>query len=210
MGYLTGMSATEVAASPWRPVMAAALFVVGFTTVFAGLGATASLVGHFLLQNRLLFERVAGGFVLLMGAVILFGGRIGLFARTGDWTQRWGRGQMWAALPLGAAFAITWTPCIGPVLGGVLPLAGTTDRVGEGIVLLVAYSLGLGLPFLALSLSVNRVRGWLARVAGRMAVMRVASGGVLAAMGALLISGHWLQLMAPLLRWYSQAQWPPV
>lgn len=209
LGYLTGLSSTEVGASRRRPLLAALLFVAGFTAVFAALGATASVVGQVLLLHRPVFERVAGGLVLAMGLVVLLEGRIALFARSGDWTQRWGRGQLWAALPLGAAFAITWTPCIGPVLGGVLTLAGTTDRIGEGVLLLVVYSLGLGVPFLALSLSVERVRGWLQRVAGRMAVLRVVSGGVLTVMGGLLLSGQWLQVMAPLLRLYSRAQWPP-
>jgi cytochrome c-type biogenesis protein len=209
VGYLTGMSSTELGDSRRRPFMAAVLFVVGFTIVFAALGATASALGHALLVHRQLFTVIAGAFILAMGLVVLLEGRVPFLARSGTWGGGWGRGRLWAAAPLGAAFAITWTPCIGPVLGGILALAGTTGSVGEGIFLLVVYSVGLGLPFVALSLSVPRMRARLQRVGRWMATVRVASGAVFVAMGVLLITGLWFPLMAPLLRFYAQAQWPP-
>lgn len=210
LGYLSGLSTNTLSQRRGRTFAAAVLFVLGFSAVFAALGATASVVGHFLLRNRIAFEVVAGAFILAMGLAILLEGRIRLLSRGGDWSRSWSRGHLVAALPLGAAFAITWTPCIGPVLGGILTLAGTTGSVGEGVLLLLVYSLGLGVPFLALSLSVRRVRGWLSGVGRRMAVMRIASGGALSVIGVLLITGLWLPLMSPLLRLYSKAQWPPV
>lgn len=210
LGYLTGLSTTELAARRRRTLLAAALFVVGFTAVFAALGATASALGRFLLTNRNVFGVVAGLIVLAMGLVILFEHRLGILSRGVDWTGGRGRGKLAAAPALGAAFAITWTPCIGPVLGGVLTLAGSTGRVGEGVALLVVYSLGLGLPFVALSLSVPRMQRWLRRAGRRLTAMRFVSGGLLVAMGVLLLTGQWYNLMAPLLRLYAQAQWPPV
>src|SRR5207302_992092 len=89
--------------------------------------------------------------------------RIPMFMRSGDWSRRVRGGQLWSAAPLGAAFAITWTPCIGPVLAGILALSAATSTEGEGVLLMVLYSLGLALPFLALSLSVPRVHSWLRR-----------------------------------------------
>lgn len=210
LGYLTGLSTTDLATRRRRTVLAAILFVLGFTAVFAALGATASALGRFLLINRGVFGIVAGLIVLAMGLAIIFEGRLGFLSRGVDWTGGRGRGKLAAAPALGAAFAITWTPCIGPVLGGVLTLAGSTGRVGEGVVLLVVYSLGLGLPFLALSFSVPRMQRWLRHAGRRLAAMRVVSGGLLAAMGVLLLTGQWYHLMAPLLRLYAQAQWPPV
>jgi cytochrome c-type biogenesis protein len=82
--------------------------------------------------------------------------------------------------------------------------------VGEGALLLLVYSLGLGLPFLGLALSVNRVRGWMRRAARSTAVLHMASGVVLVAMGVLLLTDQWLPLMSPLLRLYAKFQWPPV
>ncbi|MHB8508027.1 MAG: cytochrome c biogenesis CcdA family protein [Candidatus Dormibacteria bacterium] len=212
LGYISGTSPTRVTPTPpsRRPLVAAVLFVGGFTLVFTALGATASAIGGLLMLNREGLGQVAGAFILLMGLLILLGGRIGWFSRSGDWSQGWAKGQLWAAMPLGAAFALTWTPCIGPVLAGILTLAGTTGSVGQGVVLLLTYSLGLGVPFVALALSIDRVRGWLRRVARGTALLHYASGAVLAAMGVLLLTNQWLPLMSPLLRLYAKVQWPPV
>ena len=210
LGYLTGMSATELGERRRRAVAAAVLFTLGFTAVFSLLGATATVAGRALLLHRHGLEQIAGVVVLLVGVPLLASERVPLLARSGDWTQRWAAGQLWAAAPLGAAFAITWTPCIGPVLAGILTLAASTDQVGQGILLLAVYSLGLALPFVALSFSVPHVRAWLRRVGRGAAIARLASGGTLVAMGALLITDRWLPLMTPLLRLYSRAQWPPV
>src|SRR6266849_5582389 len=143
LGYVTGLGG-EAPAHRNRTIAAAALFVLGFTTVFISLGATASELGALLLSNRLPVERVAGVFIAVMGAVLLLEGRIGFLSRGGDWSKRLAGGSLWTAPLLGAAFAITWTPCIGPVLGAVLTLAGTTASLSQGVLLLTAYSLGLG------------------------------------------------------------------
>ena len=118
-------------------------------------------------------------------------------------------GKLRTAPLLGAAFAVTWTPCIGPVLGAVLTLAGTTASLSQGVLLLTAYSLGLGVPFLALGVSVARVRLWL-RSAGRItAFLQPVSGALLVVMGVLLITDRWLPLISPVLAWYANAHWPP-
>jgi cytochrome c-type biogenesis protein len=209
LGYISGTADTTASRSR-RPLAAAGLFVLGFSLVFTALGATASLVGQLMLQNRYGLDRFAGALILAMGLVILLSARWGWLARGGDWSRPWARGQLWAAAPLGAAFAITWTPCIGPVLAAILALAGSTGQVFEGALLLLVYSLGLGLPFLGLALSVNRVRGWMRRAARSTALLHMASGVVLIAMGVLLLTDQWLPLMSPLLRLYAKFQWPPV
>ncbi len=210
LGYISGTPVVGAATSNRRPLIAALLFVLGFTLVFTALGATASVVGQVLLEHRYGLSQIAGGFILAMGLAIILSSRFGWLSRGGDWSQPWARGQLWAAAPLGAAFAITWTPCIGPVLGGILTLAGTTGQAGQGVVLLLVYSIGLGVPFVALAVSVDRVRGFLRRIAGGAAVLHIASGVLLSAMGILLLTNQWLPLMAPLLRFYAKAQWPPV
>jgi len=203
------MSATEMGERRSRPVVAALLFTLGFTAVFASLGATATVFSRTLLMHRQGLEQVAGVLVIILGVTLLASERLPLLARSGDWTRRWARGQLWAAAPVGAAFAITWTPCIGPVLAGILTLAASTSELGQGVLLLVVYSLGLAVPFVALSFSVPRVRGWLRRLGRGAAAVRLASSGVLIIMGALLVTNNWLQLMAPVLRLYARAQWPP-
>lgn len=210
LGYLTGLSSEAVREQQGRTFAAALLFVLGFTTVFVALGATASELGALLISYRFSLYQVAGLFILAMGLALLLEGRVGLFSRGGDWSKHWAGGQLWAAPLLGAAFAITWTPCVGPVLGAILTLAGTTARLQEGVLLLAVYSLGLGLPFLAPSLSVERVRSWLRRFARGASVVRAAASVALVVMGILLLTNRWLQVVSPVLAWYAQAKWPPV
>jgi cytochrome c-type biogenesis protein len=210
LGYLTGLPSRQLEAKRGGTLGAALLFVTGFSFVFIALGATASLVGAVLLANRLSLAHVAGVFILAMGLVLLLEGRVGLLSRGGDWSRWATGGKLWMAPVLGAAFAITWTPCIGPVLGAVLTLAGATASLGQGVALLAAYSLGLALPFVALSLSVTRVRGWMRRFGRAPALMQGAAGGLLVAMGLLLVTDRWLPLISPVLAWYAQARWPPV
>ena len=210
LGYLSGLSAREVEANRRRTVAAALLFVGGFSLVFIALGATASVVGAVLLANRLAVAHVAGIFILVMGLMLLLEGRIGLFSRGGDWSRWSAGGTLWSAPVLGAAFAITWTPCIGPVLGAILTLAGTTAALGQGVALLAAYSLGLAVPFVALSLSVPKVHTLLRRLGRAPALMKGAAGALLVVMGVLLVTDRWLPLVSPVLAWYAQARWPPV
>ena len=210
VGFLSGLSGGDVAVLRRRSFLAALLFVAGFTTVFAALGATATALAGLLLGNRPLLYHIAGAFITSVGVVLLLAGRIPMFVRGGDWSRRFRGGQLWSAAPLGAAFAITWTPCIGPVLAGILALSAATSTEGEGILLMVLYSLGLALPFLALSLSVPGVHSWLRRFRRGIAAFRVTASMLLIAMGLLLLTDRWVPLMAPLLRLYAKAQWPPV
>jgi len=209
-GFLSGLSGGEVALQRRRAFLAALFFVAGFTAVFAALGATATALAGLLLGNRPLLYHIAGAFIAIVGVVLLISNRLPWVMRSGDWSRRFRGGQLWSAAPLGAAFAITWTPCIGPVLAGILALSAATSTEGEGILLMVLYSLGLALPFLALSLSVPRVHAWLRRFRRGMAALRITAGILLIGMGVLLMTDRWVPLMAPLLRLYAKAQWPPV
>jgi cytochrome c-type biogenesis protein len=210
LGYLTGMSSGELETNRRRTLAAASLFVAGFSAVFVALGATASVVGALLLANRLPLAHIAGVAILLMGLLLLLEGRVGLLSRGGDWSRWAAGGRLWLAPLLGAAFGITWTPCIGPVLGAILTLAGSTASLGRGVALLAAYSLGLAVPFLGLSLSVPKVHAWMQRVRRAPALLQSASGVLLVAMGVLLLTDRWLPLVSPVLGWYAQARWPPV
>lgn len=210
LSYLSGLSGSELEAKRRRTLAAALLFVAGFSSVFIALGATASVLGAALLDNRQSVGHIAGVFILAMGLLLILEGRVGLLSRGGDWSSWSAGGKLWSAPLLGAAFAITWTPCIGPVLGAILTLAGATASLSQGVALLAAYSLGLAVPFVALSLSVPKVHGWLRGLGRAPALMQSASGVLLVAMGVLLITDRWLPLISPVLAWYAQARWPPV
>lgn len=209
LGYLSGLSPEALPAHRVRTVAAASLFVLGFSTVFIAMGATASELGSLLLTYRQTVFQFAGALIVLMGLALLLESRVGFLTRGGDWSQRWSQGRLWASLPLGMAFAVTWTPCIGPILGAVLTLAGTTAELDRGVALLAVYSFGLAAPLLVLSLSVGSIRPVLRRFQRASAILQAAAGGLLVSMGALLLTGLWLPLISPLLSWYSQLRWPP-
>lgn len=209
LGYLSGIGGDQTTAGG-RTAAAAGLFVLGFTIVFIALGATASELGALLLSYRLPVARVAGVFIVVMGAILILEGRVGFFSRGGDWSRRLTGGKLWTAPLLGAAFAVTWTPCVGPVLGAVLTLAGTTASLSQGVLLLTVYSLGLAVPFLALGLSVVRIRRWLRPIGRVTAALQPVAGGLLVVMGVLLVTDRWLPLIAPVLAWYASARWPPI
>jgi cytochrome c-type biogenesis protein len=193
-----------------RVVSAAVLFVVGFATVFTLMGASASLLGDFILQNRTVLTRVGGVFVIAMGLATMGLVRIPFMYRELRLDLHKMRSGPAGAVPLGMAFAVGWTPCIGPVLAGILTAAASTTGAVRGAALLFVFSLGLGIPFVLLALGytwTGRVFVWIRRH-GR-AVERV-GGSVMIVIGFLMVTGQWTRLFSPLVRWFSQSGWPPI
>ena len=193
-----------------RTMLAAGLFVMGFATTFTLMGAAASELGTLILRTRLVLERVAGLFVIVMGLATTGLLRVPFLYRERRFDLGRIRPGPAGAVPLGMAFAIGWTPCIGPVLAGILTAAATVGGAWRGAALLFMYSLGLGVPFLLLALGVartGRLFRWLRRH-GR--AIEVAGGSILVLMGVLMITGRWIQLFAPLLRLFSRSGWPPL
>ena len=193
-----------------RTMLAAGLFVMGFATTFTLMGAAASELGTLILRTRLVLERVAGLFVIVMGLATTGLLRVPFLYRERRFDLGRIRPGPAGAVPLGMAFAIGWTPCIGPVLAGILTAAATVGGAWRGAALLFVYSLGLGVPFLLLALGVartGRLFRWLRRH-GR--AIEVVGGSVLILMGVLMITGRWIQLFAPLLRVFSRSGWPPL
>lgn len=212
VSYVSGVagSGSEIVAVRARVLGASLLFVLGFATVFTVLGASASVLGSVLLTNRQALIRVGGAFVILMGLVTMGLIRIPLLNREGRVDLGRIRSGPLGAVPLGMAFALGWTPCIGPVLAGILTAAASTGTAFSGATLLFVYSLGLGVPFIFLALGyarAGRAFGWFRRH-GR--GIELFGGGVLVVMGILMITGQWLSLFTPLIRWFSRHQWPPI
>lgn len=205
-GYLSmmsGYSAAQLEAgevSSRRMVRVIVLFILGFTVVFAALGAAATGFGQFLRANLGTLTRVAGLVIIVFGILIvaMAVSNRGILAtlsqerRVEVRPSRLGR----AAPPvMGAAFAFGWTPCIGPVLTVILATAATQGSVGEGILLLVSYSLGLGVPFLLAGLGLFKVFG---RLKPYLRSINIASGVVLALFGMLMVTNN----VDALSRWF--------
>ncbi|MBI4260226.1 MAG: cytochrome C biogenesis protein, partial [Actinobacteria bacterium] len=186
------------------------LFVLGFSVVFTTLGAFSGAVLPVLRSP--LGTRVAGIVVAVFGlAMLLYAFRIrwpGLYAERRPFLSRLGGGRV-GAFPLGMAFATGWTPCIGPVLGGILGLAGAQGGSTRGALLLFSYSAGLGVPFLLVALGVGRVLDRVKAIRRNYHWVAGISGTLMLGVGILLVSGLWVRLMAPILRLVNRFE-PPI
>jgi cytochrome c-type biogenesis protein len=203
-GYLSmmsGYSAADLEAgdiSRGRMMRVVLAFIGGFTLVFAAFGATASSIGMFLASNLTIATRVAGVVVALFGLIMigLAAGRLpflGFFEREARPRVRPSRLGSWAPPVMGAAFAFGWTPCIGPILGVVLATASVNDTLVAGVVLLVAYSLGLGLPFLGAALGLHRL---FRKLRPYLKPINIVSGVLLTAFGVVMFTGNLTRLSA--------------
>ena len=207
LSFMTGLTSAELSDSQRdtaRVLAPALMFVAGFSVVFVALGASASVLGDFLSQYRSAIEKIAGlaviGFGVLMLGIVKVPWLYGEARVDMEKSRSFGRG---AAFVMGMAFAAGWTPCVGPILGTILALAASTGSVGQGVLLLLAYSLGLGVPFILVAVLFGRVTGlmrWLGKHS--LTINRVA-GVLLIIVGVLILTGRlgvlavWLTQMLP-------------
>ena len=214
-GYLSYVSALPVSELGDREakritVQASILFVAGFTTVFTILGVGATMLGNAFLRNQDALVRGFGVLIIAMGLVTMGAVQVPTLMRERRMDlNRIPRGRAFA-FPMGMAFAAGWAPCIGPVLATILATAAATGTVAWGALLLVLYSIGLGLPFVLLALGFSRAQrsmAWLRRNGRR---IEVAGGSMLVLVGVLFVSGRWSPLFRPLQRWFAELGWPPV
>jgi cytochrome c-type biogenesis protein len=166
-----------------RIMLAALAFVLGFATIFVGLGATASVVGQFLAEYLPLLAKIAGGVIIILGLHFLGVIRIPLLYREARAHVEAKPAGFIGAYIIGLAFAFGWTPCVGPVLAAILFKAGSTGDISQGIGLLAVYAAGIGLPFLAAAAAVGpfmrllkRFRPWLGRVERIMGLLLIGTG----------------------------------
>ena len=192
LSYVSGVSVGELHAGvpslAGRVLSRSLLFVAGFALVFVALGASASAAGAVLAEYRDIWNRVAGVFIVAMGLSLLGVLRVSALAKEHRLPVDARPRGMAGALLLGGAFAFAWIPCIGPILASILLYAGTLGTVRTGALLLLAYALGLGLPFILTGLAFTRAMRairWLRRWSRP---IEAASGIALTAVGVLLLS----------------------
>jgi cytochrome c-type biogenesis protein len=201
-GYLSlmsGVSATQLSTARGADTRAllrsTLLFVAGFTLVFTALGAGASAIGQTLLRNRVVLNQVAGGLIIVMGLFVAGVIAPGFLQRERRFHVLPDSLGVYAPPLMGMAFAFGWTPCIGPALSVVLASAAAQSTLGEGVALLVAYSLGLGVPFVAAGVAFGRLTGAFSWMKRNFRLLNVASGAFLMGFGFLLLTNR-LQPMA--------------
>ncbi len=163
-------------------------FIVGFSTVFILLGASATWIGAMLISRLGFFTKLAGLLIVFFGLFKMGLVRPFLLIREFKVHVKKEKAGFAGALMLGAAFAFGWTPCIGPVLGSILTFAGTLDQVNQGIWLLVVYSLGLGLPFFLTALGIQHFFSFFNRIKNHLGLIEKAGGFILVVMGLLIFT----------------------
>jgi cytochrome c-type biogenesis protein len=174
------------------------LFILGFSVVFVALGASATFLGQFLVEKMNIFSKIAGVVVIIFGLHVMGVFRIPFL----QYEKRFHAGSKPLGLAgsflVGLAFAFGWTPCIGPILGAILAFASTQENVKEGIYLLSAYSLGLGLPFFLTALAMNTFLSLSKGIKAHFRIVEVVSGILLVLVGILILTNS-LQRLAFLL-----------
>jgi len=203
LSLMSGVGASELAVATKvdqrRLLRSTLLFVAGYTAVFTALGAAASAVGSFLFDHRLGLEKISGALIIAMGLALAGLVRPKFFDRERRFHVSPSALGSYAPPVMGAAFAFGWSPCLGPVLGAILGLAAQSASLGRGVLLLLAYSAGMGLPFVASGLAFGRLTGAFGWVKRHFGVINLVSGLLLAAFGLLLLTNSvtdvvgWLQ-----------------
>ena len=207
-GYLSavpGVSANELDDANWRRVLGPSLlFVASFSAIFILLGLTATGLGSFLSENKQLLTQISGILIIAMG--VLFVASLFITRLNREWhvdalLERAGKGGPVVA---GAAFAIAWTPCIGPTLGAILTAASLSGSAAHGALLLVVYSAGLAIPFLLTALAFSRMTTAFTVVKRHYQAIVAVGGLILIVMGVLIWTGDIVQLNIEVQNWFEE------
>lgn len=198
VAWVAGANIAQAQARPWRTLRLALFFVLGFSAVFVALGAGATLLGGWMRQWSYELSIAGGMLIVLLGLVQMGLLRLAPLARDVRFAAPDAGGHPVSAVLIGAAFGFGWTPCIGPVLAGVLAAAALTPGAGMG--LLGAYALGLGVPFLLAAFYLPAAMARLRGLGGIGRALQVGSGAVMVAFGLAVATGELSRLAV----WFLQ------
>ena len=195
IGFITGLGLEDITRARRTTLVHALLFVIGFSAIFVLLGAGATLIGQLLLSYKTLIARVGGAMLIVLG-LWMFGafqwGALSQERRVHLSDKPLG---YLGTILVGVAFGAGWTPCLGPILAGILMVAGSEANVGRGVMLLVAYSAGLAVPFLISAIAIERFFAFFQRFRSRLGMVNRVSGVLLIVVGLLLLTG-WFTVIA--------------
>jgi cytochrome c-type biogenesis protein len=208
-GYLSavsGVSPNELEKVGWRRVLGPSLlFVASFSAIFILLGLTATGIGSVLQDHKELLTKISGALIILMG--LLFVGSLFITRLNREWhvealLERAGKG---GPIVAGAAFAIAWTPCIGPTLGAILGAASLSGSAGHGAFLLAVYSAGLAIPFILTAVAFSQMTTAFTVIKRHYEAIVVTGGLILIAMGVLIWTGELSQLNIQVINWMEES-----
>ncbi|MBQ0818101.1 MAG: cytochrome c biogenesis protein CcdA [Hyphomicrobiaceae bacterium] len=169
-------------------IMSSVAFVLGFTTVFVILGATATMAGQLVAENLPILARIAGVIIIIAGLHFLGVIHIPILHREARYHSDTRPAGLFGAYVIGLAFAFGWTPCIGPVLGAILAVAAGEDSIRQGVSLLFVYSLGLGIPFILAAVAIKPFMNVMQRFKSHMAMVEKIMGALLVLTGILFLT----------------------
>jgi cytochrome c-type biogenesis protein len=175
-------------------ILTSLIFIAGFSTIFILLGASATYAGRFLLQNKILFNRIAGILIIIFGLHVA-----GLFQiKFLNYEKRFNMDRkpvgILSSFVVGLAFAAGWTPCIGPILATILIVASNQHSSGQGILLLSSYSLGLAIPFFLTAIALNSFFNFFSWLKRHYRAIEYASGGLLVGLGVMVMTNQFTRL----------------
>jgi cytochrome c-type biogenesis protein len=188
--FITGLSLEDVSHARRAALVHSLLFILGFTLIFVALGATATALGQLLGYQRAWISRIGGVLIIVFGLYMLGVFNISLFSRERRVHIADKPVGYLGTLLVGIAFGAGWTPCIGPILGSILTYAASAADLSRGLWLLLAYSLGLAVPFLVSAVAVERFLDFFARMKRQMVWITRASGVLMIAVGILMVTNY--------------------
>ena len=198
ISYLAGVSFQEMSGESTREkrkkiavktALHSAGFVAGFTIVFVILGASITFLGKLLFQNQMVLKRVGGALIIFFSLIIMDVIKIPFLTKEKKFSYKKSGVSILGSVLVGATFAAAWTPCVGPILGSVLIYASSAESIKQGIMLLIAFSLGLGVPFFLSGLAINSALSYIKKIEKYMKWVKIAAGAVLMIFGIMLLKG---------------------
>jgi len=208
LSFISGVSMEEMQSRENRGAVTrkvainSLFFVLGFSLVFILLGWTASSVGRFLLSYLHIFNKIAGVVLVIFGLHVMGILRIRFLNYEKRFQARTKPIGVWGAFLIGLAFAFGWTPCIGPILAGVLTMAAQSESQWQGVGLLTVYSAGLGIPFFLTAMAFNRFIGFFGWMRKHFRAVEIISGVFLVLVGVLIFTNYLTIIAAKVLEWF--------
>ena len=206
LSFVSGVSLEEMRSDQalarvrWRVALNSVAFILGFSLVFISLGASASLLGSFFLSYRNFIRLLGGLFIILVGLYLIGVFKIAALERYLQFNLKDKPAGYLGSMVVGVTFAIAWTPCVGPILGAILAIAGTSADVSRGVALLATYAAGLAVPFFFSAIAVNSFFQLSRGLRRYIHAFHVASGVLLVVAGILLMTDYMTSLNTYVLR----------
>ncbi|MFC1513417.1 cytochrome c biogenesis CcdA family protein [candidate division KSB1 bacterium] len=207
ISIMSGVSLDEIRGGESKRVKAKVLlssisFILGFSLVFVLLGASATFIGKFLFQQQLLFRIIAGSVIIIFGLHLTGIFKIKFLLYEQRINKQSSKAGMISTFFIGMAFAFGWSPCLGPILAAILGIAATKETVGQGILLLSFYSLGLGIPFFLTALATDYFIGVFNKIKKHMRMIEIISGVFLIVIGLLIIFDFFTVIASYATKWF--------